>query len=113
LSEIRGALGTLGRTENVIFDFRRRGDRREAVFALLLTGRGTDGRLRQEGGQIRAILVPDPSRRRAWLLASGALETWTLATASAPLFEESAARANLTKVHRAFLPTASKNIPLP
>jgi len=113
LSRIRSAFASLGRTENVLFDFRRRGERREVLFGLLLTGRGSDGALRQEGGKLRATLVPDRGRKGAWLLASGALETWTSATASAPLFEESAERAGLTRVHRAFLPNAAKNIPKP
>ncbi len=113
LAEIRQRFAALGRCENVLFDFRRRGDRREAVFGLLLTGRATDGHLRQEGGKVRAVLVPDPGRKGAWRLASASLETWMIASASEPLFEETAARAGLTKVHRAFLPNAPKNIPIP
>ncbi len=67
LSEIRAAFASLGRTENVLFDFRRRGERREVVFGLLLTGRGGDGRLRQEGGQDpgRSGARPGPEGRLA------------------------------------------------
>jgi hypothetical protein len=113
LAEIRQSFAALGRCENVLFDFRRRGDRREVVLGLLLTGRGADSRVRQEGGKVRAVLTPDPARKGAWLLASASLETWILASASEPLFEEFAAKAGLTKAHRAFLPNAPKNIPIP
>jgi hypothetical protein len=97
----------------VLFDFRKKGVRREVVLGLLLTGRGTDGRLRQEGGKLRAVVAPDPEKKGAWRLASASLESWMAGAASEPLFEEEAARAGLTKVHRAFLPNAPKNIPIP
>ncbi|HLN80789.1 MAG TPA: hypothetical protein VK392_06310, partial [Thermoanaerobaculia bacterium] len=56
LAEIRSRFTTLGRTENTIFEFLRRGERREVVLALLLTGRSADGALLQEGGKVHAML---------------------------------------------------------
>jgi hypothetical protein len=112
LLALRAGFAELGRCESVLFDFRRKGDRREIVLWLLLTGRGRDGRLRQEGGKLRALVAPDPGKG-TWRFASASLESWTAGTASEPLFEEVAARAGLTKVHRAFLPNAPKNIPIP
>jgi hypothetical protein len=111
LAEIRKGFTTLGRTENVIFDFRRRGERREVVLGLLLTGEGAGGRLRQEGGKVFATLAPAPSG--GWQMESGRLLEWLSAEADAPLYEEVAEKAGLGRVHRAFLPNAAKNIPIP
>ncbi len=115
LSEIRGRFASLGRTENVLFAFRRRGARREAVFGLLLTGRGTTGELRQEGGRIRAILRPAASGSGSptWHMESASLISWMTASASQPQFEERAEAAGLSRVHKAFLPNAAKNVPIP
>jgi FG-GAP-like repeat/ASPIC and UnbV len=103
----------LGRTENTLFDFRRRGDRREVLFGLSLTGRGLAGELRQEGGKIRAVLSPAANRKGAWQIQSASLESWLTAAAGEPLFEEVAEKAGLGRLHRAFLPNAAKNIPIP
>ncbi|HEY7114480.1 MAG TPA: CRTAC1 family protein [Thermoanaerobaculia bacterium] len=111
--EIRSRFASLGRCENVLFDFRRKGDRREVVFGLLLTGRGADGALRQEGGKIRAVLSPAPGTAAKWRLASASLDGWLSARAAEPLFEETAARAGLARIHRAFLPDAARNVPVP
>src|SRR5262249_58633200 len=54
-----------------------------------------------------------PEGPGGWRLESAALEVWTEASAAAPLFEEVAPRAGLTRVHRAFLPNAAKNVPIP
>jgi hypothetical protein len=113
LRQIRAGFSSLGRTENVLFDFRRRGNEREVVFGLLLTGSGADGGLRQEGGRVRAILAPADGRKDAWQIRSARLESWMAARAAEPLFEEGAAKAGLARVHRAFLPNAPKNIPIP
>ena len=56
---------SLGRTEATIFDFARRGDRREILLGLFLSGRGRDGQLRQEGGKLRLVLAPAAGRRLA------------------------------------------------
>ena len=113
LARVRAGFATLGRVESVLFDFRRRGRRREVLLGLLLTGRATDGSLRQAGGKIRAVLEPAPDLPRSWRLVSGSLAVWTEASASEPLFEEVAARAGLDRPHRAFLPNAARNIPIP
>jgi hypothetical protein len=113
LAEIRSRFASLGRTENVILDFVRRGERREAVFALLLTGRGPDGSLRQEGGRLRAVLTPSTGGHGSWQLESAALDTWVRASSPEPLFEEVAERAGLGRAHRAFLPDAARTVPVP
>ncbi len=113
LARIRSRFASLGRTENVIFDLHRRGKRREVVFGLLLTGRGPAGELRQEGGKMHATLSPAGGRPGAWQLESAWLESWMRASAREPLFEEVAAAAGLSRPHRAFLPNAAKNIPIP
>lgn len=109
---IRSRFHELGRTEAVLFDFRRRGDRREILLGLFLTGRGPAGELRQEGGKIRAFLVPGAATR-SWRMESASLAGWISANASEPLFEEVAERAGLNRVHKAFLPNAARNIPIP
>jgi hypothetical protein len=113
LGQIRARFASLGRCENVLFDFRRNGERREVVFGLLLTGRGAGGELRQEGGRVRAVLSPAPGAAAKWRLESASLETWLAASAKDPLFEETAARAGLVEPHRAFLPDAARNVPVP
>ncbi|MGH9367648.1 MAG: CRTAC1 family protein [Thermoanaerobaculia bacterium] len=113
LGQIRARFSSLGRTDNVLFDFHRWGERREVVFGLLLTGRGVAGELRQEGGKVRAVLSPAPDRKGAWRMLSASLESWMTASATEPLFEERGVKAGLDRVHRAFLPNAPKNIPIP
>src|SRR5439155_17818829 len=88
-------------------------DRREIVLGLLLTGRDTRGGLRQEGGRLRAVLKRSPRADLSWEIESAALADWMAAEASGPLFEEVAERAGLGRVHRAFLPNAARNIPIP
>ncbi len=111
LESLRARFSSLGRTEATIFDFRRRGDRREIVLGLFLAGRGTHGELLQEGGKILATLAPVPGG--GWRMESGSVLAWLEALAPEPLFEERAAAAGLTSSHRAFLPNASKNVPIP
>jgi len=113
LSEIRARFASLGRTEQVIFDFRRRGDRREIVLGLVLTGRGSDGRLRQEGGTLRAALHASRRADLSWEIESASLLDWFEASASEPLFEEVAEKAGLFRTHKAFLPNAARNVPIP
>ena len=112
LAKIRARFASLGRTEAVLFDFRRRGARREVLLGILLTGRGAAGELRQEGGKIRAVLAAGGGPER-WRMESGSVEEWLSASASEPLFEETAERAGLGRIHRAFLPNAPRNIPVP
>lgn len=112
LAEIRRGFAFLNRTEQVLFDFRRHGGNREVVLGLLLTGRAGDGALKQEGGRIRAVLEP-AGGGRAWRLASASLSEWLSASASEPLFEEVAEKAGLSRVHKAFLPNAARNVPIP
>ena len=111
LREIRSRFASLGRTESVLFEFLRRGARRDIILGLLLTGRGADGELRQEGGKIRAILAP--AGDGDWRLLSVSLLEWTSASSSEPLFEERAEKAGPFRAHRAFLPNAGRNIPIP
>ncbi len=110
LGKIRSGFQTLGRTENTIFEFFRRGEKREVIFGLLLTGRDTTGALRQEGGKVRAMLAPDGN---GWRMESASLLEWISAFASEPLYEEVAEESGLAHVHRAFLPNAGRNIPIP
>ncbi len=111
LGEIRSQFATLGRCENVLFDFRRRGAKREVVLGLLLTGRDRHGDLRQEGGKVRAILSPEPDG--SWGMESARLLEWLSASAKRPLYEDVTDAAGLARVHRAFLPNASRNVPIP
>ncbi len=113
LSDIRGRFASLGRTENVLLRFRRRGREREALFGLLLTGRGSNGELRQEGGRIRAILTPARAGAGGWQMASASVVDWMAASAGRPQFEERAEAAGLGRVHEAFLPNAARNVPIP
>jgi hypothetical protein len=46
-------------------------------------------------------------------MESGSVDSWLAAWAAEPLFEETAAKAGLTHVHRAFLPNARKSLPSP
>ncbi|MEP6995206.1 MAG: VCBS repeat-containing protein, partial [Acidobacteriota bacterium] len=111
MAEIRRRFTSLGRTEATLFGFQRRGAKREVLLALFLSGRGLAGELRQEGGKIHAVL-----RRAAgggWQMESGWLEGWLAASASEPLFEDVAEQAGLTRAHRAFLPNAARNVPIP
>jgi len=113
LGRIRGQFASLGRTEQVIFGFRRRGDRREIVLGLLLTGTGGDGTLLQEGGKLRAVLKPSRRADLTWEMESASLLEWLEASSSEPLFEEIGEKAGLTRMHRAFLPNAARNVPIP
>ncbi len=111
LAKIRGEFVTLGRTEATLFDFRRRGTKREILLGVFLSGRGPRGELRQEGGKLRAVLTP--AARDGWRMESGSLEGWLSASAAAPQFEEVGERSGLTRPHRAFLPNAVRNVPIP
>jgi len=111
--QIRSRFSSLHRSENVIFDFVRRGEKRDVTFGLLLTGRGLSGELRQEGGKIRASLRPVLGSPRSWQMESAQLVQWLAASASEPLFEDVAAKAGLARVHKAFLPNAARNVPIP
>jgi hypothetical protein len=111
LESLRRRFSSLGRTEATIFDFRRRGAKREILLGLFLSGRDAQGALRQEGGKVRVILAPGDGG--TWRMESGFTESWLSASSAAPLFENVAERAGLTRPHRAFLPRAAKNIPIP
>jgi hypothetical protein len=110
LESLRTGFVALDRTEATIFDFRRRGAKRELLVGLFLSGRGTGGELRQEGGKLRVLLAP---AGEGWRMESGWTEGWLSASATAPLFENVSESAGLTRPHRAFLPRAAKNIPIP
>lgn len=111
LAAVRREFASLGRTEAILFDFRRKGKKREVLLWLFLSGRGIRGELRQTGGKMRAVLSPAPGG--GWQMESAWLESWLEAFAPEPLFEDVAERAGLTRPHRAFLPNAGKNIPIP
>ena len=111
LDVLRRPLVSAGRAEVTIFDFRRRGPRREIVLNVFLAGRDASGALRQTGGKIRAVLEPGPDGR--WRMESGRLETWLSASAARPLFEDVAEKAGLARAHRAYFPNAARNIPIP
>ena len=113
LGEIRERFASLGRTEQVIFDFRRQGARRQIVLGLLLTGKGKQGEFRQEGGKLRAVLKPSRRADLGWQIESASLLDWCEASASEPLFEEVAEKAGLSRAHKAFLPNAARNVPIP
>jgi len=113
LSEIRARFASLGRAEQVVFDLRRRGNRREIVLGLLLTGRAESGQLLQAGGRLHAVLRPSRRGDLGWEMESASLFDWLEASASAPLFEEVAERAGLSRPHKAFLPNAARNVPIP
>ncbi|HEU5249323.1 MAG TPA: VCBS repeat-containing protein, partial [Thermoanaerobaculia bacterium] len=111
LAGIRSRFATLGRTENVIFEFRRRGEKRDVILGLLMTGRSTDGTLLQEGGKVRATL--SPAGPGEWRLETASVLEWISASASEPLFEERAGEAGPFRTHHAFLPNAGRNVPIP
>ncbi len=112
LGQARSRFSWLGRTESILFDFRRRGEAREIVIGVLLTGTGTAGELRQEGGKLRLRLERDGASGR-WRAVAGSVGEWMIASAAEPLFEERAAASGLGRSHRAYLPNAARNIPIP
>jgi hypothetical protein len=112
LAALRAGFASLGRTEAVIFDLVRRGKNREVLLTVLLSGRGARNELRQIGGQIRIVLAP-ASGGEKWTMTSGRVENWLEASAADPLFENVAEKAGLIRPHRAFLPNAAKNVPIP
>ncbi len=111
LTDLRHDFASLGRAEATIFQFDRRGAKREILLGLFLSGADARGGLRQTGGKIRMTLVP--AGAGAWRMESGRVESWLTASAPEPLFENVAERAGLARPHRAFLPNAAKNIPIP
>jgi hypothetical protein len=114
LGRIRSRFSSVGRTEAVLFDFRRHGEEREVVVGILLTGRGAEGELRQEGGKLRVELVRGASKAAGgWRMRAGSVVEWMAAASSSPLFEERAEAAGVARVHRAYLPEAARNLPVP
>jgi hypothetical protein len=111
LEDLRQPFAFLGRSETTIFQFRRRGANREILLGLFLSGTDARGGLRQSGGKIRMTLAP--AGGGAWRMESGRVESWLNASAAEPLFENVAERAGLARPHRAFLPNAAKNLPIP
>ena len=98
-SRIRSRFGALGRTESVLFDFRRRDGRREVLLGILLTG--TRPRRRAPPGRGRsAPAVPSAGAGgspRDWRMSSASLGCRLEASASDPLFEEVAEAAGLSR----------------
>ena len=111
LAAMRREFAVLGRTEAILFDFRRKGQKREILLWLFLSGTGVRGELRQVGGKVPAVLAPADGG--GWQMESAWLESWLAASAPEPLFEDVAERAGLTRPHRSFRPNAGKNIPIP
>jgi len=113
LATLREPFASLGRTEATIFQFRKRGEKREILLGLFLSGADRSGGLRQTGGKIRMTLAPAGAQKNAWRMESGRVESWLAASTTEPLFENVAVRAGLARPHHAFLPNAAKNIPIP
>jgi hypothetical protein len=59
------------------------------------------------------VLRPSSRGDPGWQIESASLLEWLEASASDPLFEEVAEKAGLSRVHRAFLPNAARNVPIP
>ena len=101
--EIRGRFASLGRTENVLSRFPPARAQREAVFGLLLTGRGRTASCARKAGDLRAVLTlapaaaagPGRSNRPRW-------STWVRAASAEPLFEDGPRAAGLGRVHKPF-----------
>jgi len=117
LAEIRSRFAKLGRCEATLFDMRRRGEDREVLLHVMLSGTGAGGELRQEGGKLRLVLSPAPgaasASRPRWRIRSGSVASWLSASAGSPLYDDVSERAGLTRRHVAFLPNAAKNVPIP
>jgi hypothetical protein len=111
LAKLREPLASLGRAEATIFQFQRQGEKREILLGLFLSGKDAGGGLRQTGGKIRMTLAP--AGAGDWRMESGRVEGWLTASAPEPLFENVAERVGLARPHRAFLPNAARNIPIP
>jgi hypothetical protein len=111
LARLREPFRSLGRSEATIFQFQRRGEKREILLGLFLSGADAGGSLHQTGGKIRMTL--GPTGKDSWRLESGRVESWLAASAPEPLYENVAEPAGLARPHRAFLPNAAKNIPIP
>lgn len=110
-AQLRRKLVSLGRTEATIVQFRRRGENRDLVVWLFLSGWSSSGELLQTGGRVRMYLAPGGAA--GWRLAAGRVESWLTASTRSPLFANVALRAGLARPHRAFFPNAAKNIPVP
>jgi hypothetical protein len=111
---VRGEFASLGRSEAILFELSRRGDAREIVAGILLTGRGASGELRQAGGKLRLVLIRGgPASAGGWRASGGSTAEWMEAHAPEPLYEERAEAAGLSRAHAAFLPDAARNIPVP
>ena len=115
LGAVRARFTSLGRCEATLFDMRRRGEDREVLLHVLLSGKGHGGELRQEGGELRLVLSPASREgaKPAWRIRSGSVASWLSASAGAPLYDDVSERAGLTRRHAAFLPNAAKNVPIP
>jgi hypothetical protein len=111
LAKLREPFVSLGRTEATIFQFQRRGGKREILLGLFLSGRDARGGLRQTGGKIRMTLAA--AGAGSWRMEAGRVESWLAASAAEPLFENTADHAGLARPHKAFLPNAANNIPVP
>ena len=109
-----GALLPSGAPKTCFSTSSRRGDEARGGFRPPVDRpRSGFGRLRQEGGRIRLVLVPVPAAPGGWQAESASLESWMAAEASEPLFEEVGLSAGLAQPHRAFLPNAARNRPIP
>ena len=115
LGAVRSRFTTLGRCEATLFDMRRRGEDREVLLHVLLSGKGHGGELRQEGGKLRLVLSPASreGEKPAWRIRSGSVASWLSASAGAPLYEEVAERAGLTRRHARVPPERGEERPHP
>jgi enediyne biosynthesis protein E4 len=98
------------RRELTILKFERRGTARDAVLRLFLAGTDRQERAREETGQWQTRFLPAGD---GWKFSEIRQLSWLSASASTPLFEDETDAAGLTHIHRAALPNASRNIPVP
>ena len=113
---MRSRFTSLGRCEATLFDMRRRGDDREILLHVLLSGKGqSEASCARRAGSCASSSRPPLGRAGspAWRIRSGSVASWLSASAGAPLYDDVSERAGLTRRHVAFLPNAAKNIPIP
>ena len=114
LAALREPFASLGRTEATIFQFRKR--RREARDPSRAVPERDRPRRRPATDRRQDPDDPGPGRRARRRLADGVRPCSRAGSPPrrpSPLFENVAEKAGLARPHRAFLPNAAKNIPIP